>query len=156
MKNKIRLFTFIAAMAFQTSCTNKTDDSPKTQIFAGTELISLVAPAHNTALGGGNFQYSVPAEVKYVVFGIFENAIVTSGKTITNPGDFKYGNRDGLSDFVRGSQAANKLHNYNQGTKDFDAATVTGTGAADYWAVWGYDQYGNLTHSSPAYLVTGY
>ena len=145
-----RTLTLIITGALLIQNCNQVEEQPRTPIFEGTEEISLTLPLNETALGTGNFTYSVPSEVKFVVFGLFNTQITTSGKTITNPGAFVYGSRDGLSDFVRGSQSDTTLHNYNQGTKDFDAAAVVGpTCTSCYWAVWGYDQYGNLTHSSP-------
>lgn len=153
-----QLTQFLAATAIAgalSGCLKTDDDQPKTPIFAGTEEIGLILPANTGNLGAsGSFSYTVPSEVKYVVFGLFNAEIITSGKTITNPQAFIAGSRDGLSDFVRGSQARSALHSYNQATKDFNAAA---TGAADntyYWAVWGYDQFGNLTHSSPQRRVT--
>lgn len=132
---------------------NKTE-VPATPIFEGTTEIKLTSPSDSSNLGTGSFQYSVPSEVKYLVFGLFNAKITTSGKTITNPAAFLYGSRDGLSDFVRGQQARNTLHNYNTSTKDFDAAAVSPTCASCYWAVWAYDEYGHVTHSSGQRLVT--
>lgn len=153
-----QLTQFLAAAAIASAlsgCIKTEDNQPTTPIFAGTEEIGLITPLHTGNLGAsGSFSYDVPANVKYVVFGLFSAEITTSGKTITNPQAFVAGSRDGLSDFVRGSQARSALHAYNQSTMDFNAAA---TGAADgtyYWAVWGYDQFGNLTHSSPQRRVT--
>ncbi len=150
--NKTIALIFTGALLSQ-GCV-QTEEQPKTPIFEGTKEIALTSPLNATALGTGNFTYSVPAEVKFVVFGLFNAQITTSGKTITNPTAFIYGSRDGLSDFVRGSQSDTTLHNYNQTSKDFDAGSVGGPTCTNcYWAVWGYDQYGNLTHSSPQRLV---
>ncbi|GAB4445647.1 MAG: hypothetical protein OHK0011_27340 [Turneriella sp.] len=151
-----QLTQFLAAAAIAgalSGCLKTDDDQPKTLIFEGTEAITLISPSDNTSLSG-NFTYTVPSEVKYVVFGLFNAAITTSGKSITNPSAFVAGSRDGLSDFVRGSQARAALHAYNQSTKDFDAAATGAAANPYYWAVWGYDQFGNLTHSSPQRRVT--
>ncbi len=132
-----------------------TDPQPTTPIFSGTKEITLTSPLNNTALGSANFLYTVPAEVKYVVFGVFNGTIVTSGSTITNESAFLYGSRTGMADFVSGSQAKGALHDYDATTKNFKTPNSTvGTGSNFYWAVWGYDQYGNLTHSSPQRQVT--
>ena len=150
-----QLTQFLAAAAIAgalSGCIKTDDDQPKTPIFAGTEEIGLILPLDNGSVNAsGSFSYSVPSEVKYVVFGLFNADIITSGKTISNPDAFVAGSRDGLADFVRGTQARSTLHAYNQGTKDFNAATTTvpNSGPIYYWAVWGYDQFGNLTHSSP-------
>jgi hypothetical protein len=147
---------FILLSGFATlllDCTNVADQ-PKTPIFEGTTEITLTTPLDSAALSG-DFIYSAPADVKYLVFGLFDQQIVTSGKTISNPANFKYGNRDGLADFSRGTQAKAKLHNYNASTRDFDTTNATSpSGSNYYWAVWGFDQYGNLTHSSPQRKVT--
>jgi hypothetical protein len=146
MKKTIALI--FAGALFVTAC-NQIEEQPKTPIFEGTKEISLTLPLNNDPIGTA-MTYSVPSEVKFVVFGLFNAQITTAGKTITNPSAFIRGNRDGLADFVRGSQTRATLHTYNQTTKDFDAALNDPGGPTTYhWAVWGYDQYGNLTHSSP-------
>ncbi|MBX3724059.1 MAG: hypothetical protein KF713_19590 [Turneriella sp.] len=151
-KVQISIFMVCGALV---ACMNKTE-VPATPIFEGTTEIKLSSPSDAAGLGAsGSFLYSVPSEVKYLVFGLFNAKITTSGKTVTNPSAFVYGSRDGLSDFVRGQQARSAFHSYNQTTKDFDAATVTATCTPGcYWAVWGYDQYGNITHSSGQRQVT--
>ena len=126
-----------------------TDPQPTTPIFSGTKEISLTSPLHTASLSTGNFLYTVPSEVKYVVFGVFNAQIVTNGSTISNESNFLYGSRTGLGDFVSGTQAKGTLHDYDASTKNFKAPNSTVPSATYYWAVWGYDQYGNLTHSSP-------
>jgi hypothetical protein len=126
-----------------------TDPQPTTPIFSGTKEISLTSPLHTASLGGGSFFYSVPTEVKYVVFGVFNAQIVTNGSTISNEANFLYGSRTGLSDFVAGTQVKSTLHDYDSSTKNFKTPNSTVPAGTYYWAVWGYDQYGNLTHSSP-------
>lgn len=153
MKIIKRLHIIWFLLLLDTRCV-KSSEEPGTPIFEGTTEISLSLPSADSSLGGGNFTYSVPSEVKYIVFGLFNNQVTTSGKSITNPAVFLYGSRDGFSDFVRGEQAKTTLHSYNQGTKDFDSGTTTPPNATYYWAVWGYDQYGNLTHSSRQRKVT--
>ncbi|AFM13724.1 hypothetical protein [Turneriella parva] len=150
MKKTIALI-FTGAL-FLPAC-NQIEEQPKTPIFEGTKEISLTLPLNNGTIGTA-MTYSVPSEVKFVVFGLFNAQITTSGKTITNPGAFVAGSRDGLSDFVRGSQTRASLHSYNQTTKDFNAAASDPGNNNYYWAVWGYDQYGNLTHSSAQRQVT--
>ena len=145
------LLIIIGALLIQ-GCA-QTEQQPRTPIFEGTEEISLSLPLNGGNLGASSMTYNVPSEVKFVVFGLFNAQITTSGKTITNPAAFIRGNRDGLADFVRGSQTRTTLHTYNQATKDFDAAVNDPANATYYWAVWGYDQYGNLTHSSPQRTV---
>ena len=135
-------------LVFLPGCQN-TDPQPTTPIFSGTKEISLSSPLHTASLGGGSFLYSVPTEVKYVVFGVFNAQIVTNGSTISNEANFLYGSRTGLSDFVAGTQTKGTLHDYDASTKNFKAPNSTVPSATYYWAVWGYDQYGNLTHSSP-------
>jgi hypothetical protein len=143
-----KTFALILAGALFLPACNQIEEQPKTLIFEGTKEISLTLPLNNGTIGTA-MTYSVPSEVKFVVFGLFSGQITTSGKTITNPSAFVAGSRDGLSDFVRGSQTRASLHSYNQTTKDFNAAAGDPGNNNYYWAVWGYDQYGNLTHSSP-------
>ncbi len=126
-----------------------TDPQPTTPIFTGTKEITLNSPLHTAPLSTGNFLYTVPTEVRYVVFGVFNAQIVTNGSTISNEANFLYGSRTGLSDFVAGTQAKATLHDYDSTTKNFKAPNSTVPSTTYYWAVWGYDQYGNLTHSSP-------
>jgi len=149
----MKKIAFIFACAFFVSVCNQIEEQPKTLIFEGTKEISLTLPLHNQNLGTSPMTYSVPSEVKFIVFGLFNAEITTSGKTITNPAAFVAGSRDGLSDFVRGSQTRASLHAYNQTSKDFDSGNFNPGAATYYWAVWGYDQYGNLTHSSPRRTV---
>lgn len=149
-----QLTQFLAAAAIAgalSGCIKTDDDQPKTPIFAGTEEIALILPLDNGSVNAsGSFSYSVPSEVKYVVFGLFNAEIVTSGKTITNTSNFVAGSRDGMADFVRGSQSRTTLHSFNQTTRDFNSAISNPSSPPlHYWAVWGYDQFGNLTHSSP-------
>lgn len=156
MRTVSKLFTITAALVLLAGCTNKADDQPTTQIFEGTAVISLTLPLNGQGLAasGGSFVYYAPSEVKYLVFGLFNQPITVSGKTITNPSAFVFGSRDGLANFVRGTQTTATMHAYNQSTKDFDAGTSAPGAGTYHWAVWGYDQYGNLTHSSPSRSVT--
>jgi len=141
-----KLCIFLVCFAFAACIQNQTESS--TPIFEGTTEITLNSPAADATLSG-NFQYSVPADVKYVVFGLFTTQVTTSGKTITNPSAFKGGSRDGFSDFSRGVQSSTTLHTYDSTTLDFTATLVSPATCTNcYWAIWGYDQYGNLTHSS--------
>lgn len=144
-----RTLTLIITGALLIQGCAQTEQQPRTPIFEGTEEISLSLPLNGGNLSASSMTYNVPTEVKFVVFGLFSAQITTSGKTITNPTAFVAGSRDGLSDFVRGSQTRGTLHLYNQGTRDFESATGVVGNTPYYWAVWGYDQYGNLTHSSP-------
>jgi hypothetical protein len=143
-----KTFALILAGALFLPACNQIEEQPKTLIFEGTKEISLTLPLNNQNLGTSPMTYSVPSEVKFIVFGLFNADITTSGKTITNPTAFVAGSRDGLADFVRGSQTRASLHPYNQSSKDFDAGNFNPPAMTYYWAVWGYDQYGNLTHSS--------
>lgn len=151
MKSTIKTIFAVAvflSLAALPGC-QTTDPQPTTPIFSGTKEITLTSPLHTATLSG-NFLYTVPTEVKYVVFGVFNAQIVTSGSTISNEANFLYGSRTGLADFVSGTQAKATLHDYDASTKNFKTPNSTvGTGPNFYWAVWGYDQYGNLTHSSP-------
>lgn len=136
-------------------CSNESPPpQPTTLIFANTTEIALTAPLTNTALAAASFTYSAPTEAKYIVFGIFTAEIQTAGKTITNSSAFLAGNREGITDFVRGSQATSKLHAYNATTKDFATANFSLPNGTYYWAVWGFDEYGAITHSSPQRKVT--
>jgi hypothetical protein len=152
---KTRVFILTGLISYSAIACVKSAEEPGTPIFEGTTEIMLSSPNSTGNLSAnGLFMYSVPSEVKYLVFGLFNNQITTSGKTITNPAMFQYGSRDGVSDFVRGQQARPTLHNYNQVTKDFDSTAVAPPNGVYYWAVWGYDQYGNVTHSSRQRQVT--
>ena len=155
MKSTIKAFFaagVILALTALPGC-QTTDPQPTTPIFSGTKEITLTSPLHTATLSG-NFLYTVPAEVKYVVFGVFNAQIVTNGSTISNEANFLYGSRTGLADLVSGTQAKATLHDYDASTKNFKTPNSTVPAGTYYWAVWGYDQYGNLTHSSPQRQVS--
>lgn len=149
----LSLLTLALLMVGQ--CTNSNSEPPPSSpIFSGTTQISLVSPSHGSTSSAA-LQYSLPAEVTYAVIGVFNANIVTSGSTISNEANFLYGSRTGLGDFVRGSQVQSALHGYDPTTKNFKAPNSSPAASSTYyWAVWGYDQYGNLTHSSPAWKFT--
>lgn len=141
------IVTFLVFTVF--SCTNETKEpQPTTPIFAGLASIELTGPNNGATLGSA-LTYNAPSEVKYLIVGLFDQQIATSGTTITNPQNFKFGSRTGLADFVAGSQTRATMHAYDTASKNFVAAASSPTAATYYWAVWGYDQYGNLTHCSP-------
>ena len=155
----VTILLFAVFMVCFSQCTNsKTEPAPTTPIFAGTTTLSLVWPSHGaTSVSTSTaLQYSVPSEVSYVVIGIFNADIVTNGSTISNEGNFLYGSRTGMSDFVRGNQSQSALHAYDAATKNFKSpnSSPAASSGTYYWAVWGYDQYGNLTHSSPSWKFT--
>lgn len=154
MKNTAVLVLLTAISALFASCM-KNDPEPGSPIFEGTSEIKQSDPsADGSFTGNGTFTYNVPSEVKYIVFGLFNAPITTSGKTITNPSAFLYGSRDGLSDFARGQQARNAFHSFNQTARDVDSTVANPPNGIYYWAIWGYDQYGNITHSSRQRKVT--
>lgn len=161
MNRTKRIFAFSLlglALFIAGQCTNSNSEPPPSSpIFSGTTQISLVSPSHGaTVTTSAALQYSLPAEVTYAVIGVFNANIVTSGSSISNEANFLYGSRTGLSDFVRGSQVQSVLHGYDATTKNFKTpnSSPAASSGTYYWAVWGYDQYGNLTHSSPAWKFT--
>lgn len=160
MKHNLRQlmhrFVFFAILLLLASCakTNDSEPPPNSPIFAGTTAITLKSPAHAATINtSNNFNYELPAEVTYAVIGIFNANVVTSDSTISNEANFLYGSRTGMSDFVRGFQTQATLHGYDSATKNFKSpnSSPAASSGTYYWAVWGYDQFGNLTHSSPAW-----
>ena len=103
----------------------------------------------------GTFYFDVPNGVSIVVLGVFNDEIKTQGQIILNEINFKAGSRTGLDNYVKGQVADTELYFYDPVTNDFDPDPPSySTGGLHYWAVWGYDSDGNLTHASEQQPVT--
>jgi len=108
-------------------------EDPDTPIFAETELM-------NASNSGGQFYFSPSYDVEYIVLGIFNSPIVTSGKSIANMGDMEGGSCTGQSGFTRSQVPEDSLYIYNDTLKYFTGSPgdyiPTGT---KYWGVWGFN-----------------
>jgi hypothetical protein len=158
--------TFV--LATQISCEllgEPEEPPPTTPIFSGVEKIELQAPwpppndTWSYISNSISFQFDIPSVVEYVVLALFTASIDVSGKTITNPNAWVAGNRSGLSGFSTSSTRADNLFPFDLGSGDFDTSLGNYTPSPPfpqtfYWAVWGYDQWGNLTHASPQWSLT--
>lgn len=122
------------------NCGTSEKEEPQSLIFSELEEIT------NCSYGAGTFHYYLPPEVAYAVLGIFTNNIIGESGVITNEDDFKAGSRTGRG-MGRESVTASNIWTYDKDTNDF-TYSLYGGAANLYWGVWGYDKYGNLTHSS--------
>lgn len=110
------------------------------------KMNELLAPARKASgihLGLGN-QRLIP-----------QSNLLTQGNVIVPRIGISFGKfTTGLRDFSSSSQPKTVLHDYDATTRNFKTPNSSvGTGT-HYWAVWGYDQHGNLRHSSPQRQVT--
>lgn len=128
------------------------ENVPTTLIFDGVERIELTSPDHLDN-SSGPLVYSAPSEVAFIVVGIFNSSIQTSGKTILNEANFFRGIKTGLAGFNRGQLDFSATYIYDQNSNDFDGPSALPNGSY-YWAVWGYDSNGILTHASPQWRFT--
>lgn len=112
-------------------------------IFSGVEEIHIDQ-------SGTTFYYDVPAEVKYVVLGIFSSQPTTDGDRISDDSILTWtsGSRTKLDLFGRSSVLKSNVYFFNTSTLDYNTSSTTTAVNGHYWAVWGYDKWGNLTHSS--------
>jgi hypothetical protein len=157
----VQLLLCFATTIVLSACSLLTDlgldvSPPANPIFSDVERIDLVLPT-TSANGSTSFQFDAPSEVANIVIGVFSSPILVNGDRIVNEGAFQFGSRSGLAGFSRSAVRASDFYGYNLATHDFDTsvpfAAVPSTGLR-YWAVWGYDKWGNLTHASPQWSVT--
>jgi len=125
------LLLSIAVTLFSVGCELLEDSG--TPIFAETELM-------NASYSEGQFYFSPSRDVEYIVLGIFDNPIVTSGKRIVNMDDMKGGSCTGQSWFTRSQVPEDSLYTYSDALKCFTGSP----GGYDpngikYWAVWGFN-----------------
>lgn len=153
----VKIYCTLGIAIFLTvSCTNsEQDNQPKTPVFAGLEDVELRLPlttaTYNTT---DHFRYNAPNGVAFLVFALFDAPITTADNKVSNVQNFKYGSRTGLSGFSAGLQTRVTLYAFDPGTGNFTGAQTSPPAGTYYWAVWGYDGNGNLTHSSPQRTVT--
>jgi len=143
---------FTALVPFSIGCTAQPEKQPSTLIFSGVERIDLISPLNGDDLSdsGGNFEFNLPSEVEYAVLVVFSATIETSGNTIINDeAEFLAGSRSGLPGFSRDQVNQNNLYTYNPATNDFSGIAYGPAGTNRWWAVYGYDSEGELTHASP-------
>ena len=128
---------------------------PSTPIFSDVERIELTSPPHNgSGVSPVVFQFDAPSEVSYLVLALFDAQIQVVGSRIVNEGSFSYGSRSGLSGFSRSSISSDDLYSYDPVGNDLAGAPGPPAAGTYYWAVWGYDKWGNLTHASPQWIYT--
>lgn len=101
--------------------------------------------------GSSTFWFDTPEEVKYLVLGVFDALPQTDGEKILNPEHLIAGSRTGLNGFGRNSVELDYIYDYDPAEGDFDESSDWSE-LNSWWAVWGYDEWGNLTHSSSATL----
>jgi len=107
-------------------------EEPETPIFADTDLM-------DASYSAGQFYFSPSWDVEYLVLGIFQNSIVTTGKRITNMNDMMGGSCTGLSGFNRGQVAEASLYTYSDASGYFIIGSPYDPSGKMYWAVWGFN-----------------
>jgi hypothetical protein len=117
-------------------------EEPGTPIFAETELM-------DASYSEGQFYFSPSRDVEYIVLGIFNSPIVTSGKRIVNMHDVEGGSCTGQSGFTRSQVPEDSLYLYNDTLKCFTGSP----GGYDpygtmHWAVWGFNADWVIINSS--------
>jgi hypothetical protein len=128
---------------------------PSNPIFSDVERIELQLPGSGAGANAGtNFQFDAPSEVRYLVLAVFTAPIQVQGSRIVNEPAWAYGSRSGLSGFSRSSVQAGMFYQYDPLQKDYNTVQAAPVGGVYYWAVWGYDKWGNLTHASPQWQVS--
>ncbi len=151
--NRIIVLSLTLLLTIQ--CVNETGNT----IFGTSkEAITITNPADGGTLNTGeSFQFTVPEDMKFGVIGLFGASIVVDEYSIlmTNS-DWLYGNRTGLSGYTAGTVPANAVYSVNTEKTDFDASGFANVPANStvFWAVWGYDKYGNLNFASESRQVT--
>lgn len=127
----ILLMSSIAVALFSVGCEWMEDHS--TPIFPETELMY----AGNSE---GQFYFSPSSEVEYIVLGIFDSPIVTSGKSIVNMVDMKGGSCTGQSGFTRSQVPEDSLYTYSYALKYFTGSPGEyNPNGIKYWGVWGFN-----------------
>ena len=125
------LLLSIAVALFSVGCELMED--PGTPIFAETELMD----ASNSE---GQFYFSPSRDVEYIVLGIFNSPIVTSGKSIVNMVDMKGGSCTGQSGFTRSQVPEDSLYTYSDTLKCFTGSPGEyNPNGIKYWGVWGFN-----------------
>lgn len=139
----------ILVLSLYTGCNPVTEDQGPV-IFDDVERIEL------DGYSGGTFYFGVPKGISIVVLGLFDAEIETQNQTILNEGNFFGGTRTGLDGYVKGMVDSDKLYYYDDTLNDFDSSSfiLSITSGTYWWAVWGYDANGNLTHASEQISVS--
>jgi hypothetical protein len=131
MNFPVLLMISIAIVMLSVGCVLEED--PGTPIFSDTEPMYA-------SVSAGQFHFSPPSEVEYLVLGIFNSPIITSGKSIVNMGNMEGGSCTGQSGFTRSQVPQGSLYPYNDTAKFFTGSpgdyTPSGT---KYWGVWGFN-----------------
>ena len=132
------LLLSIAVALFSMGC--ELFEDPGTPIFAETELM-------DASYSEGQFYFSPSWDVKYIVLGIFNSPIVTSGKSIVNMFDMEGGSCTDKLGFTRSQVPEDSLYTYDDALKFFTGLLYNPTGSM-YWAVWGFNADWVIIYSS--------
>lgn len=153
MKKSIYILLVLVMTVGFVAC-NEEETVKREPIFAGVGKITLFYNG-GSEIGTGNvkfsdiiFQFPDKNVVSYVVMGFFNNPIIvdTTLNKITNTTDWVFGSRTNLAGFS--TDTASTAYVYSQTTQDFTSAQYSTPGTF-YWAVWAYDEFGNLIAASP-------
>ena len=121
----------IAFILFAVGC-EYTGEHP-VPIFSDTEHMAA-------RIDENDYLFFPSEEVEYIVIGLFNSPIATSGKSITNMDDMEGGSCTGQTGFTRSSVPMDSLYVFDQTSKFFTGSPgdymPSGT---RYWAVWGFN-----------------
>lgn len=123
-------------------CACETPPELHSTIFPDVERID------NLDFNGTTFSYYAPKEVKYLVLGIFDGDISVNTDTMTIDDTNLLGGSHSGTGMGRGSVTTTNIYYYDPATKNFNSNLMPNTVNGTCWAVWGYDEFGNLTHAS--------
>ncbi len=140
----INLFIAAGFLLFM-NCGGEEKSVPTSPIFSDVETIEI-------GQDGSKFTYYLPSDVAFAVLGVFSSVnieIESDGRAVKDD-NLIGGSRTGMPSWGRSDVLKSNLYNYNPSTYDFNGSSPYSlpAGTGYYWAIWGYDKYGNLTHAS--------
>ncbi len=139
----INKLLIIFILAILTGCNGAANTKTQIPIFSNVGIIGV-------NYSDSQFIIDLPDTVSYAVLGIFNSEIEADDENKTvDDGNLIAGSRTGLSGYARNRVSVNNLFTYDAARNDFTNTRFTPVTGTEYcWAVWGFDQWGNLTHAS--------
>ncbi len=132
-------FYFLLVLVTMAGCNVVGDKNP---LFEGTSLIITESPK-GTVTPPFTFAWSSPEGIYYQVVGIFTNNIRVEGKKIVNTEDCIAMWTSGMT-----GQAGNVSYSDFKAYPSLSSTAPNLSSGTYYWAVWGYNDRMEVTHSS--------